>query len=645
MKEEKSKLSPYKVPLSAYSATFYYEWRINQNRSDYNLVVVQAFEGFLCEKKLNHAVKRLVSDYIILNSHIDEENDKLYWVKNEEVYGLDTEIIFSNKDLAEYILKPFDLNKGPLYRFALTKDGFNKYKIIIILHHILIDGSSTDYFLDEISHYYNDEVYKCELDLSEQLRRMNSVSVQLTEYLKKIRKKSLLYWKDFLSLLDPIELSFLKAYTKQQKQLNLSKPLVVQDYSEISEIRFGFDEEIGKKIRLFCKKYKITNYLYGKIIFAILLHKYTGIKKFSISYPVAIREGADLIYGAHVNTVLSSFDFSKNINLNSLINDLRASIKSLKKDDIKNHYLPIAEIISSRDKNLINLSFAQTNIKEHKLDFKGAKTSIVYGTNVDLFVDLSWEQDVSNNLMSYCVKFKKRNIDNEFIVIFIDCYKKIFIDVLDKCLNNHSNSDLTINEISLLNNDAIKKIIYEWNETDREYPRDKTIQRLFEEQVERTPDNVAVVYEETKLTYRELNNRANQLAHHIRQNQEITPDTLIALCLDRSEHMLIGILGTLKAGGAYVPMDPSYPDERIQYILEDTNTKLILTNEVHKERLQGIVNDKNSRLIDVSVKEDKKARSKSKDATKVLAIDNLTTQKHLSKQSRTNPLTETVTPT
>ena len=151
-------------------------------------------------------------------------------------------------------------------------------------------------------------------------------------------------------------------------------------------------------------------------------------------------------------------------------------------------------------------------------------------------------------------------------------------------------------KLTYLNEEQYRKIIQEWNETDKDYPRDKTIHELFEEQVEKTPDSVAVVYEGSQLTYQELNNRANQLANYLRQKYNVKPDDLVALCLDRSEYILIAILAVLKAGGAYVPMDPSYPNERIQYVLEDTNTKVVLTNAIYKEKLENLSKIKSAHI-------------------------------------------------
>jgi amino acid adenylation domain-containing protein len=133
--------------------------------------------------------------------------------------------------------------------------------------------------------------------------------------------------------------------------------------------------------------------------------------------------------------------------------------------------------------------------------------------------------------------------------------------------------------------------VYEWNRTEAEYPAEKTIGELFEEQAAKTPEAVAVVFEDRRLNYRELNWQANRLARYLYEQYGIGPDDLVALCLDRSEYMLIAILGVLKAGGAYVPIAPDYPDERTRYILKDTGAKVVLTNEGRCERLVALAGE------------------------------------------------------
>jgi non-ribosomal peptide synthetase component F len=132
------------------------------------------------------------------------------------------------------------------------------------------------------------------------------------------------------------------------------------------------------------------------------------------------------------------------------------------------------------------------------------------------------------------------------------------------------------------------KLLKEWNDTDMDYPEDKLINELFEETVEKYPNNIAVVYEEIELSYKELNEKSNQLSNYLRNNFNIKPDDIIALCLDKSELMIITILAVWKSGAAYVPMDPNFPDKRIEYILNDTQSKIIIANEIYFEKIKNL---------------------------------------------------------
>src|SRR5262249_16786943 len=150
--------------------------------------------------------------------------------------------------------------------------------------------------------------------------------------------------------------------------------------------------------------------------------------------------------------------------------------------------------------------------------------------------------EVDNQLI-FSIRYAGELFDRENIENLLSISKNVLEQVAD-------NPNQEIERLSYLDGNQYKKIIEEWNARERENPANKTIQELFEEQVEKTPESIAVVYKEINLTYRELNERANRLAHYLRENYIIEPDTLIALCLDRSEHMLISILAILKAGGA-----------------------------------------------------------------------------------------------
>ena len=153
-------------------------------------------------------------------------------------------------------------------------------------------------------------------------------------------------------------------------------------------------------------------------------------------------------------------------------------------------------------------------------------------------------------------------------------------------------SEKVIADYKVLSSEEQQQILLGWNQTDEDYPKDKTIVQLFEEQVIANPNNTAVVFEESSLTYAELNAKANQLARYLHSQGDIKPDTLIGICVDRSLDMMVGILGIMKAGAAYVPISPEYPDERIAYILEDTNTQFVLTQSRLTVQLDNAVRSK-----------------------------------------------------
>jgi amino acid adenylation domain-containing protein len=175
--------------------------------------------------------------------------------------------------------------------------------------------------------------------------------------------------------------------------------------------------------------------------------------------------------------------------------------------------------------------------------------------------------------INFCISHASELYENSYIQSVFNSYVNLLKNL------NHKTILTPFKPTMLLSKSDYQQIVYTWNNTNASYPNDKTIHELFEEQVIRTPDNIAVVYENKELTYKKLNEASNQLANYLRTTYQIKGDDLIALCLYRNEYMLIAILAVLKSGAGYVPMDPVYPDERISYILKDTKSKILLTNE------------------------------------------------------------------
>ncbi|WP_207706265.1 non-ribosomal peptide synthetase [Clostridium sp. HBUAS56017] len=184
--------------------------------------------------------------------------------------------------------------------------------------------------------------------------------------------------------------------------------------------------------------------------------------------------------------------------------------------------------------------------------------------------------------IDYATKLFKEETMERFVEHFVNAVKDIVVD-----------TDKKISDIKLISDEERNKLLYEFNDTDADYPRDKTLQKIFEECVEKVPDRIAVVFEGDKLTYRELNERANSLARVLRE-KGVKADSIVGIMVEKSLEMIVGIMGILKAGGAYLPIDPNYPKERVEYVLDNSKTSIILT---HKNFCNGI--DFTGEIIDL----------------------------------------------
>ncbi|MDQ5921848.1 MAG: Peptide synthetase [Pseudomonadota bacterium] len=565
----------YKIKLSPYHKIFYNEWKIDPNSCRYNIIFDQTFSQTLDISRLNNALYRFIYEHLIFNSHVKEIDGELYWIKNEFISRLESfdSNHYNQQNLYKYVSSQFDIEKQPLYRAAAFKKQNGEYRLIIILHHILIDGNSFDEFITIISKYYNDELHKSLINLDIQLEIIRATTDKLENLLEVNYLQHKQFWSNLLLGIEGIDLRFLRLGTYKQAQ-----GLDSDKYNPIKESKFSFSESDTRKINAISNKYGLTPYLYSQFIFALLLYRYTSQDKFAIAYPIVIKEGHTLLNGAQINSNFIVYDFTRDITVVELFSQLSSFFKFLRKGNLKYGYYPVYKIIENGNKDILNTVFAQTNLKNTKFDFTGTETlSVNNEFNIDLPNKFTFEQENKNNQLNCRIRYNTAEIDEELLSAFVNHYKMLFMNILADL--EHNITDKLLIDYQILDPKEYNKIVYEWNQTEQIYPDNKTIHQLFEEQVIKTPDNIAVVYENNQLTYSELNKKANQLAHYINHICQIMPEDLVALCLNRNEYILISIFAVLKCGAAYVPIDPDDPIDRIKYILTDTKTKALLTND------------------------------------------------------------------
>jgi amino acid adenylation domain-containing protein len=228
--------------------------------------------------------------------------------------------------------------------------------------------------------------------------------------------------------------------------------------------------------------------------------------------------------------------------------------------------------------------------------FQAAFTAVeAWGDGESLFTEIDGEQGgryqiakfdlqmriAEGKLINGILNYASSLFKHETIERYVANYQLIVLGLLNS-------RDKRLGELSLLSCDELEQVVYQWNDTCADYSKDRTIIDLFEEQVEKTPDNIAVIYEDKRLTYRELNEEANRMANYLINEYNVCADDIVALCLDRSELMIASIFGVLKAGAAYAPMTPDYPEERLAYMVRDTGTKVILVSERHADKLRKV---------------------------------------------------------
>lgn len=563
-------------PLSSAQKRLFMLQKLEENNMSYNIQSVMTIEGSLDIKRLEMTFRRLIKRHEALRTCfkiIDgEPNQKVY-----EQVDFNVEYINGNEKQVEEIIRTFmrsfDFSKAPLFRVCLVKISENKHILIIDIHHIISDGASIGILTREFTDLYEG-------------KELSSLRIQYKDYAvwqnsikeKKEIKKQEEYWidrfKDEVSILNmPID------YPRPK----------VQSFKG-ARINFKVKKEVTNSLKRIAKENNATLYMILLTAFSVLLHKYTGQEDIIVGSPVAGRRHVDLekVVGMFVNTLAMRNYPKGNKTFKEFLCEVRDNaIEAYKNQDYQFEELvkkldlrrdtsrnPLFDVmLTLQNMGTTSVKFGDLETTEYKYDNMTSKFDIgltAYEVNESIYFTLE-----------YCTElFREATIKR---------FKNHFMKVLKEVVNN---DEIKLSEINMMTDEEERKIIYDFNNTKSKYPKNKTIHQLFEEQVEKNPDNIAVVYEDEKMTYRELNEKSNQLARKLNE-KGVKANSIVGIIVERSLEMIIGIMGILKARGAYLPIDPKYPIERIDYILKDSETKIVLTNKKASDKDIESNNEKN----------------------------------------------------
>lgn len=454
----------------------------------------------------------------------------------------------------------FAIHKPPLHRFALIKLAKSDYRLVLSYHHILIGGATAPLLIKEIFDRY--------AGIKPNTTKQTYQSY--VNFVKNIEQQAANpYWKKLLQGFDsPVNLPKIRSHaakkTLQQKTWQVPMDLV-------------------KALNIFAHTQSLTVNILCQAAWGLLLARYTGLDDIVFGnvreLPRPITKG---LAGLFINTLPIRIKIHEKLT----VNDLLQHILYQHKMQTRFVYTPLQELNKATDlptgTSLITTLFdykpqsPNAELKAHVPSWAERKLSFNSTKHYPLNLEIYGESSQLFGKLSYSTEF----FDTASIKRLIGHYQMLLQGII-------SDVHRSVVNLPLLTEAEWQQQIIDWNDTTADYPHDKTISQLFEAQVVKTPDRTAVTFADSQLTYHELNEKANQLAHSLRK-QNVKPDTLVAICLERGLEMIIGIIGILKAGGAYVPIDPHYPDLRIQYMLEDSNAGVLLTEQTFKSRLQAL---------------------------------------------------------
>ena len=458
--------------------------------------------------------------------------------------------------------RPFDLARGPLLRSTLLRMGEGDYIFLLTMHHIIWDGWSTGLFWSELSTIWDAFANSEPSPLPELPLQYVDFAVWQRDWLQgDVLGKLLAYWKK--QLVDLADL-----------QLPTDHPRPVVQSVHGAAHNFTVSPSLVAALRTMGHREGTTLFMTLLAAFQTLLFRYAGQDDFVVGTFIANRNHAEIegLIGFFVNTLVLRANFAGAPSFREVLRRVcETTLDAYAHQDLPFAIL-IQELSPERDLSrnpLFQVAFQLLNAPTMAQEGSNSNYEVLEVQRETAILDLTvsvWENaDGLDGEIEY-------NTD----LFDADTVKRLAAHYLILLQSIVADPDQHVHDLPLLSDAERRQLLIEWNATKTDYPREENIVSLFEAQVARSPEATALVCEEAQITYAELNSRSNRLARHL-QALGVGPEVLVGICIDRSFDFVIALLATFKAGGAYLPLDPSYPKERMAFMLKDAGVSVLLT--------------------------------------------------------------------
>lgn len=598
--KEKAEKQTQQFPLSEGQKALWLLYRMAPESPAYHIGFTARITSEVDSAAMRRALQALVARHPMLRTRFYVRDG----APEQEVRGLE-EISFEVVDASQWsgeelhrmvsdsYRTPFNLESGPVFRATLFTCSLRYHIIQLVLHHIAGDGWSLIILLDEFRKLYVAERQGTFASLA-------GVGFTYAEYVKSQRdflsghavERLKQYWSNRLNDAPTLDLPSDRPRTPMRTFNGASHP-------------FTLDRELSRRIKELARAQGVTLFVVLLSAFMVLLHRHTSQDDLIVGTPVSGRDNPDVagVVGYFVDMLCLRSGFSADPSFAGLLRQVRQTFldamvhkdypfpllvesMKMKRDPSRSPIFQIMFILqqAQRSKEVTELFTGNGSWDWGELLLESYLLPQQEGQ-----FDLTLEMGESRESISGAFKYNVDLFDRATIERMEGHYRNLLESVV-------SCPEERVSALPLLSDAERHKLLVEWNSTDTEYPKDRCIHELFEVQVEKAPEAIALVHEERSFSYAELNARANRLAHYLR-DLGVKPDDRVAICMERGLDMVVGLLAILKAGGAYVPLDPAYPAERLAYMLEDSGPRALLT----QSSLKAFMTEHAEHLMDMTV--------------------------------------------
>ncbi len=556
--------------------------RLEGGSSQYNMPMAYRLTGSLDTAALQRAVAGVIERHEVLRTHFIEEAGEPCQVIRQEFSPPVENIDLSGLEAAQQSTevqrraaleaqRPFDLSRDLMLRVQLLKLADQQHVVLLSMHHIASDGWSMGLLFSELRELY--QAYSTGRD-----NPLPALTVQYADYAQwqrdwlrdQVLARQLAYWQTQLADIPPVH------------SLPLDQPRPPEQSFSGEVFHLLLDQQMQQAIKQFCRQQDVTLFMFLQTAFALLISRYSNEQDIVMGTPIAGRSHGDTeaLIGFFVNTLVLRNQFAGNPSFTEALTVNKQTIL----DAYTHQHIPFEMLLeklkperSLRYSPVFQIFFTMQNNRPSRPDLPGLQFNLLQQPHTISKFDLELFAEERDDGISLAWIYNQQL----FLPTSIERLAGHFRILLSSIL---STPEQGIHSLNMLSDAEREQLLLEWGGSTADYPVRHGMHQLFERQVEKTPDAIALRFDRSQISYRRLNQSANRLAHYLRA-QGVKQGALIAVCTERSVEMIVAVLGVLKAGAAYVPVDPAYPAERVSYMLQDCGAGMLLTHSRLLERL------------------------------------------------------------